>query len=159
MITESSVEIDAPAAIGLGRLRRRRALAGVDGVDHAHRGARRRRSIEVGKRFAIKQPPLPKLVWEVTEVEPGASWTWRQRSPGGQTLGVHEVVPLGAGRTLVRQRIDQRGPLGALVGVLMRRLTERYLGHGGRRGSRRAASSQVAAPALTTRGAGSCSTP
>jgi hypothetical protein len=27
----------------------------------------------------------------------------------------------------VRQRIEQRGPLGALVGVMLRRLTRRYL--------------------------------
>jgi hypothetical protein len=32
-----------------------------------------------------------------------------------------------AARTLVRQRIDQRGPIGVAVGALMRRLTKRYL--------------------------------
>jgi hypothetical protein len=37
------------------------------------------------------------------------------------------LEPLGEGRTLVRQRIDQRGPVGLLVGVLMRRTTRRYL--------------------------------
>ncbi len=82
--------------------------------------------IEVGKRFEIKQPRLPKLVWEVTEVEPGTSWAWRQRSPGGTTTAVHEVIPT-AGGTLVRQRIEQRGPIGVLVGVLMRGTTKRYL--------------------------------
>ena len=83
--------------------------------------------LAVGKRFAIKQPRLPRLVWAVSELQPGASWTWRQGSPGGLTLAVHEVVPLGPERTLVRQRIDQRGPVGTLVGVLMRGLTRRYL--------------------------------
>ena len=83
--------------------------------------------LAIGKRFAIKQPRLPRLVWEISELEPGASWTWRQGSPGGLTLAVHEVVPLGPERTLVRQRIDQRGPVGTLVGVLMRGLTRRYL--------------------------------
>jgi hypothetical protein len=84
-------------------------------------------SIEIGKRFRIKQPRLPDLVWEVTAVDPGVSWTWRARSPGATTLATHEVVAHGNDRTLVRQRIDQRGPIGVAVGVLMRRLTKRYL--------------------------------
>lgn len=83
--------------------------------------------IEVGHRFEITQPRFPKLVWEVTAVDPGTSWTWRQRSPGGTTLASHVLEPLGEGRTLVRQRIDQRGPVGLLVGVLTRRTTRRYL--------------------------------
>jgi uncharacterized membrane protein len=83
--------------------------------------------IEVGKRFAIKQPRMPKLVWEVTEVEPGRSWTWVQRSPGGLTRASHEIEPLSGARTRVRQQIDQSGPVGSLVGLLMRRMTRRYL--------------------------------
>jgi hypothetical protein len=83
--------------------------------------------IDVGKRFKIKQPRLASLVWKVTEVDPGVSWTWRQKSLGGTTLASHEVVPQGPDRTLVRQRIEQRGPIGMMVGVLMRRLTRRYL--------------------------------
>ena len=83
--------------------------------------------IEVGKRFEIKQPHLPKVVWEVTQLDPGVSWTWRQRSPGATTLGRHEVLAQDDDRTLVRQSIDQRGPIGVIVGVLMLRLTKRYL--------------------------------
>jgi hypothetical protein len=83
--------------------------------------------LEVGKRFEIKQPKLPTVVWEVTKLDRGASWTWRARSPGNTTLATHEVVAQGSDRTLVRQRIEQRGPLGALVGVMLRRLTRRYL--------------------------------
>ena len=63
----------------------------------------------------------------MTEVDPGRSWTWRQRSLGSTAFASHEVVPQGAERTLVRQCIDQRGPIGVVVGVLMRRLTRRYL--------------------------------
>src|SRR3954469_10888829 len=84
-------------------------------------------AIEVGKRFEIKQPRMPKLVWEVTEVDPGVSWTWRQRSPGGTTLATHEVIPQGDAHTLVKQRIDQRGIVGVMVGALMLRMTKRYL--------------------------------
>ncbi|HEU5083919.1 MAG TPA: SRPBCC family protein [Acidimicrobiales bacterium] len=84
-------------------------------------------AIEVGNRFEIKQPRMPKLVWQVTAVDPGRGWTWVQRSPGGTTLATHEVIAQGAQRTLVRQGIDQRGPVGTLVGALMRGTTRRYL--------------------------------
>ena len=82
--------------------------------------------LAVGKRFEIKQPRLPKLVWTVTELSEGTSWTWEQRSPGGRTVAVHEVRADGA-RTQVRQRLDQQGPVGSLVGSLMRGTTRRYL--------------------------------
>jgi uncharacterized membrane protein len=126
MITDSSVEIDAPAALvwsvfaNVERWSEWTAsvdrIVALDGPDLA-----------VGNRFEIKQPRMPRLVWEVTEVEPGVSWTWRQRSPGGTTSASHEVVPRGVDRTLVRQRLDQRGPVGTVVGVLMLRMTKRYL--------------------------------
>ena len=69
--------------------------------------------LEVGKRFEIKQPRLPKLLWEVTEVDQGLSWTWRQRSFGGTTLATHHVIQQENGRTLVRQRSEQRRHSGA----------------------------------------------
>jgi hypothetical protein len=50
-----------------------------------------------------------------------------QRSPGGVTEARHDVTPDGAGRTRVRQVLDQRGLLGTLVGLLMRPMTKRYL--------------------------------
>ena len=126
MITESSVEIDAPTAVVWD------VFADVERWPEWTASVERivaldGSGIEVGKRFEIKQPRLPNLVWEVTKVDPGVSWTWRQRSAGGSTLATHEVLAAGADRTLVRQRIDQRGPAGVVVGVLMRRLTRRYL--------------------------------
>ena len=126
MITDSAVKIDAPAAVvwevfsDVERWPEWTAsvtrMVALDGP-----------GIAIGKRFEIKQPRMPKLVWEVTEVTLGASWTWAQRSPGGLTLARHEVIPESDRRTEVRQQIDQRGPVGALVGLLMRGLTRRYL--------------------------------
>jgi uncharacterized membrane protein len=127
MNTGSSVEIDAPASVVWDVFIDVEAwpdwtasvdtVTSLDGPD-----------IRIGRRFEIKQPRLPKVAWAVTELAPGVSWTWRQRSFGATTLATHEVIAQGPNRTLVRQRIDQRGPLGVIVGLLMRRLTKRYLG-------------------------------
>ena len=126
MLTEHSVEIDAPAetvwSVYADAERWPEWTPSVDKVV-ALDGP----GLAVGRRFAIEQPRFPKLVWEVTSLDAGAAWTWRQRSPGATTLASHEVLAQGPDRTLVRQRIDQRGPLGVVVGLLSRRLTRRYL--------------------------------
>ena len=84
-------------------------------------------ALAVGRRFAIKQPGMSKLVWTVTDIEPGSSWTWVQRSPGVLVSARHDVVAQPDGGTLVRQQLDQRGVLGALVGRLMVKKTKRFL--------------------------------
>jgi len=126
MITEDSVVIDAPPRLvwevfsDVERWPEWTAsvtsLTGLDGP-----------GLAVGKRFAIKQPGMQKLVWKVAEIDPGASWTWVQRSPGATTTARHDVIGQPGGRTLVRQRLDQRGPLGALVARLMLEKTKRFL--------------------------------
>jgi uncharacterized membrane protein len=126
MITEDSVEIDAPAQLvwevfsDVQRWPEWTAsvtsLVGRDGA-----------SLAVGKRFTIKQPGMSKLVWKVTEIDPGSSWTWVQRSPGVRVTARHWVTAQPGGRTLVRQQLDQRGVLGGLVGRLMIKKTKRFL--------------------------------
>jgi uncharacterized membrane protein len=126
MIVESSIQIDAPAAVVwdvFADVERwsewTPSVSSLRGLDGSH--------LEVGRRFQIKQPKLPLLVWEVTDLDPGHGWTWRVHSPGATTVAVHEVVRLDGDRTLVRQRIDQRGPLGTVAAALTKRLTRRYL--------------------------------
>ena len=126
MITEDSIDVDAPAQLvwevfsDVQRWPEWTAsvtsLVGHDGANLA-----------VGKRFAIKQPGMSKLVWKVTEIDPGSSWTWVQRSPGVRVSARHDVIAQSDGRTLVRQQLDQRGVLGALVGRLMVKKTKRFL--------------------------------
>lgn len=126
MISDCSVEIAAPAGLvwtvfsdverwptWTASIER---VAPLDGLELA-----------LGRRFAIKQPRLPNLVWEVDELVPGASWSWRQSSPGASSRAVHEVIALSPAHTLVRQRFEQRGPIGALVGRLFAGTTRRYL--------------------------------
>jgi uncharacterized membrane protein len=126
MTIEGTVEIDAPAQLVwqvFSDVQRWpdwtasvTSLVGRDGADLA-----------VGKRFAIKQPGMSKLVWKVTELDPGLSWTWVQRSAGVLVSARHEVTARPGGRTLVRQQLEQRGVLGALVGRLMAKKTKRFL--------------------------------
>jgi len=75
------------------------SLTGLDGP-----------ALAVGKRFAIKQPGMQKLVWKVTEIDPGTSWTWVQRSPGVRVTPGTGSSP-GRRHTLVRQQLEQRGAL------------------------------------------------
>jgi uncharacterized membrane protein len=126
MIIEGSVEIDAPASLvwdvftDVERWPEWTAsvtsLVALDGS-----------GLAVGRRFAIKQPGMQKLVWQVTEIDSGTSWTWAQRSPGALATARHFVTALPGGRTLVRQELDQSGVLGALVGRLMLKKTKRFL--------------------------------
>jgi len=126
MFNEDSIEIDAPAQLvwevfsDVERwpqwTRSVTSLVALDGP-----------GLAVGKRFAIKQPGMGKLVWKVTEVGPGEAWTWVQRSPGVLVTARHDVIAQPGGRTLVRQELEQRGVLGALVGRLMAKKTKRFL--------------------------------
>lgn len=126
MITEDSVEINAPAALVWEVFTEVQrwpewtasvtSLVGLDGSDLA-----------VGRRFAIKQPGMQKLVWQVTALQEGTSWTWVQRSPGVCVTANHEVVAQPGGGTLVKQQLHQAGVLGSLVGRLMAKKTKRFL--------------------------------
>jgi uncharacterized membrane protein len=126
MFAEDSVEIDAPPQLvwevftDVERWPQWTAsvtsLVGLDGP-----------GLAVGRRFAVKQPGMQKLVWQVTEIDAGSSWTWVQRSPGVNVVARHYVSARPDGGTLVRQQLDQGGALGALVGRLMVKKTKRLL--------------------------------
>jgi hypothetical protein len=83
--------------------------------------------VALGAQARIKQPRFPRLTWTVTEIEPGRSWTWVTRSIGATTTASHELRAIDGETTHVTQTIDQRGPLGVVVGRLTRGLTLRYL--------------------------------
>jgi uncharacterized membrane protein len=84
--------------------------------------------LHVGSRARIKQPRLPVAVWEVTDVAPGQSFTWIARGPGIVATGRHVVTPTSReGDVKVTASLEQAGPLGTLIGLLTKRLTDRYL--------------------------------
>ena len=81
---------------------------------------------QVGSRAEVRQPKLPRALWEVTEVVDGRSFTWEATGPGMKTIARHEVVADGNG-SKVTLSIEQIGPLGAVAAVVWRRLTQRYI--------------------------------
>ena len=83
--------------------------------------------LEVGAVAKIRQPKLPPTAWTVTEVVPGRSFTWESKAPGSRAVGEHEITPADDGTCEVRLRLEQRGPVGSVVGLLYRGLTKRYV--------------------------------
>ncbi|PVZ14815.1 SRPBCC family protein [Actinomycetospora cinnamomea] len=82
--------------------------------------------LRVGARVRVEQPWLPPATWEVTELEPGRSFTWAAPAPGLRSVAWHAVEPLGESRSRVTLGIRQSGPLG-LVATLAGPLTRRYV--------------------------------
>ncbi len=83
--------------------------------------------LAVGTVARIRQPKLPPTTWTVTEVVPGRSFSWESKAPGSRALGEHEITPTGEASCEVRLMLDQTGPIGALVGLVYRGLTKRYV--------------------------------
>jgi uncharacterized protein YndB with AHSA1/START domain len=83
--------------------------------------------LTLGARVRIKQPGMPALVWEVTDLVPQESFSWQARSAGITTLGLHQLAPGAAGGVTVRLGLRQSGPLAGLVGLLTARRTRRYV--------------------------------
>lgn len=64
----------------------------------------------------------------MTDLAPGRSFTWIARGPGIVTTGRHVIKPVGGGdRVTVAASLEQGGVLGPVVGLLTKRLTNRYL--------------------------------
>jgi len=83
--------------------------------------------LQVGSRARIEQPKIPPTEYEVTEVEPGRSFTWVARGPGVRTTARHVLEELPGERTKVTLAVEQGGPLGKVMGRFYRGLTDKYL--------------------------------
>jgi hypothetical protein len=83
--------------------------------------------VRVGHRFRIRQPGLPVVVWRVSEVDDGRSFSWQADSPGVHTVAYHRVVELPDGGSRITIGIRQRGALSRLVAALTAAKTRRYL--------------------------------
>lgn len=83
--------------------------------------------LRVGSRARIHQPKFPPVIWEVTQVDRGHSFTWEASSVGLHTSGGHSVRRARDGGSLVELSIVQNGVAGPLAKLLFARITRRYL--------------------------------
>ena len=75
----------------------------------------------VGSKFDVRQPGLPKAVWEVTDWQQKArSFTWVSTSPGIRSTAVHTVHDDGDGSRLDLW-LEWSGPLARVLELLVGR--------------------------------------
>lgn len=72
----------------------------------------------VGARFEVRQPGLPRAVYEITEWEPGVGFTWVSASPGVRTTATHWLTVEDGGTRFVLG-IQWSGPLAGLARVVL----------------------------------------
>jgi hypothetical protein len=80
----------------------------------------------VGTRAIVRQPKLPPALWKVTQIEPGASFTWVSRAPGMRVVGTHSVEPTATGSRATLS-LELHGVFGGFFGWLTKGITERYI--------------------------------
>jgi uncharacterized membrane protein len=79
-----------------------------------------------GSRAKVKQPGMPTLVWQVTDLAEGAEFTWVTRSPGIATSACHQVSEI-AGGTRLTLTLTWSGPFSGLVSALAGKRTRQAL--------------------------------
>ena len=75
--------------------------------------------VGVGDRFELRQPGMPRAVYEITGWRPGRGFTWEASSPGIRTTASHELTPQRGG-TLVRLGVDWSGPFAPIARLVYR---------------------------------------
>ena len=81
----------------------------------------------LGAKAEITQKRLPKLVYQVTRLDPGVEFTWETSSLGVRTVAVHTITPSADGRSILGLRLSQNGSLAAVAALLAGRQTRRYV--------------------------------
>jgi hypothetical protein len=79
--------------------------------------------VGVGSKFEVRQPGLPKAVWQVTDWQQGRSFTWVSTSPGVRSTAVHAVHDDGDGSRL-ELSLEWTGPLAWVLERLIGRKAE-----------------------------------
>lgn len=125
--TEFSRTVEIPASPGLAWSvmvdieRWPEWMASVLRVKRLSRGP-----LQVGSLVRIHQPKLPPTWWRVTELNPGASFTWVSRAPGVRVTARHTAEASASG-TRVTLSIRYERMLGVLLARWVGDLNDRYL--------------------------------
>lgn len=82
--------------------------------------------MRVGSSARVRQPGLPPMIWRVTELDEGRSFTWQASTPGVVTTAFHRITPTDDGCRLTLQ-IQHTGPLAAVARLVTGRRTRRFL--------------------------------
>ncbi|MDT0349817.1 SRPBCC family protein [Pseudonocardia charpentierae] len=126
VVVQRSIDIDAPAstvwAVVSDVERWPEWTASISSVKRSQTGP-----LAVGERVVVAQPRLPTLTYTVTEVDEGRSFTWSAGSAVSRGVGEHVLAPRINGGCTATLRLTQRGPGARFVGVLLDRITRRYL--------------------------------
>ncbi len=77
--------------------------------------------IAFGSRVLVKPKKMPARTWKITNYEEGRSFTWGSPlSPGVRVIGGHSLTPAGDGTT-AEFWLEAHGPIGTLLGPILRR--------------------------------------
>jgi len=82
--------------------------------------------LAVGATTRLAQPKLPEAVWTVTELTPGAAFTWTSSSPGVRITASHLIEPIPEGSRLTLA-VDLAGWLAPVGWLTTKSLTQRYV--------------------------------
>lgn len=82
--------------------------------------------LQVGSRARVRQPGLPALVWEVTEIDEGSHFTWVAKLPGVAATARHDISEV-ADRSRLTLTVEWSGPMARLVGAMNAKRTRQSL--------------------------------
>ncbi len=97
-------------------------MASYTSVERLGEGA-----LTVGSEARVRQPGLAAATYTVTELVPGAEFTWSSSAAGVRTTGRHVVRPRPDEGATLALSIDQSGTLAGPVGLLLGRKIRRFL--------------------------------
>jgi uncharacterized membrane protein len=80
----------------------------------------------VGSRARIRQPAMLPLVWQVSSLDPGRSFTWQTTSPGVKSVAKHRIEQNG-GRITLTLEFRQTGPAAGFIETFLGKRTKRNI--------------------------------